>query len=143
MVPTIYPEENVVSPLDQAALNDTPERNEKIQDMQLKKITIQNLQSRLNRLYQILARPQIINLRGFEDLQLQSVSHSDIKQRVNILFFEANIPSYWKTKTKWTHPTQKKTDVHITFLNHFVKERAQELLLNFLQHKYNKIIYID
>lgn len=108
MVPTIYPEENVVSPLDQAALNDTPERNEKIQDMQLKKITIQNLQSRLNRLYQILARPQIINLRGFEDLQLQSVSHSDIKQRVNILFFEANIPSYWKTKTKWTHPTQKK-----------------------------------
>ena len=113
------------------------------EDKQTIKRTIHELQSRLNHLYQLIARLQVITVRRFENLQLQSVSHSDIKQRVNMLFFEAHIPNSWKTKVKWTHPTQTKTDVHITFLNYFVKERAHELLLDFFQHHYKKIIYID
>ena len=105
-------------------------------------ITLEQLQSRLNHLYQLLANPQIINLHGFEQLLLKSVSH-DIKQRVNTLFFEAHIPSNWKIKTNWSHPSEKQIVVHITLLNYIVKERVKEMLLNYFENNYNRVLYVD
>ncbi len=103
---------------------------------------LRELQTQLNNLYQLVAKPQIINLYGFEHLNLQSVSH-DIKQRVDTLFFEAHIPIKWKLKVKWTQTLNNKTVVHITMLNYFVKEEVKKMLLNFLEHEYKNIIYID
>lgn len=103
---------------------------------------LSELQSRLSHLYQLLVKPQIIHLHGFESLQVKNVSHN-IKQHVNILYFEAHIPCNWKVKIKWTHPTHTKTDVHITLLNYFVKERVKELLLEYFKNEYNPVIYLD
>jgi len=141
MIPTCSEEGEFVLPLGQETIIKPHQTT--TQDVKTMKLTVHELQLRLNHLYQLLARPNTITLHKFDNLQLQSVSHSDIKQRVNILFFEAKIPGNWKTKVKWTHPTPTKTDVHITFLNYFVKERALELLLNFFQNNYNKIVYTD
>jgi hypothetical protein len=104
--------------------------------------TIQNLQSRLNHLHQLLAEPQRIHLHGFEFLRLNSVAH-DIKQRVDTLFFEAHIPCKWKLNVEWNYPSPTKIDVHITLLNYIVKERVKELLVDFLKNDYNNIIYDD
>ena len=104
--------------------------------------TMQNLQSRLNQLHQLLAEPQKIHLHGFEFLRLKSVSH-DIKQRVDTLFFEAHIPSKWKLNVEWNYPSPTKIDVHITLLNYIVKERVKELLLDYLNNNYSNIIYVD
>jgi hypothetical protein len=100
------------------------------------------LRSRLNHLYTLLTNPQIIHLRDFEHLQLKSVSH-DIKQRVQTLFFEANIPINWISQVKWTHPSATKIDVHITLLNYIVKEKVKEMLLDYFKNQYNNTIYID
>jgi hypothetical protein len=104
--------------------------------------TMQNLQSRLNHLHQLLAEPQKIHLHGFEFLQLRSVSH-DIKQRVDTLFFEAHIPSKWKVNVEWNYPSPTKIDVHITLLNYIVKARVKELLLVYFNNDYNNVIYVD
>lgn len=104
--------------------------------------TLKKLQARLHHLYQLLAKPQIIHLRGFEHLQLKNVSH-DIRHRVDTLFFDANIPVNWKTNVKWTHPSATKIDVHITFMNYVVKEKVKEILLDYFVKYYNHIIYID
>lgn len=105
-------------------------------------LSVCELQSRLSHLYQLLVKPQIIHLRGFESLKVKHVSHN-IRQRVNILFFDAHIPCNWIVKIKWTHPTHTKTDVHITLLNYFVKERVKELLLEYFKNEYNPVIYLD
>jgi hypothetical protein len=104
--------------------------------------TLQNLQSRLDHLHGLLAKPQIIHLRGFEFLLLKSVAHN-IQQRVDTLFFEAHIPCNWKLNVTWNHPSHTKTDVHITLLNYYVKERVKELLLDYFINHYNNVIYID
>jgi hypothetical protein len=104
--------------------------------------TMQNLQSRLNQLHQLLAEPQKIHIHGFEFLCLKSLSH-DIKQRVDTLFFEAHIPSKWKQNIEWNYPSPTKIDVHITLLNYIVKERIKELLLDYLNNNYTNIIYVD
>ena len=104
--------------------------------------TMQNLQSRLNQLHQLLAEPQKIHLHRFEFLRLKSVSH-DIKQRVDTLFFEAHIPSKWKLNVEWNYPSPTKIDVHITLLNYIVKERIKDLLLDYLNNNYSNIIYVD
>lgn len=103
---------------------------------------IQKLQSRLNNLHQLLTKPHIINLHGFEHLQLKSVSHN-IKQSVDILFFEAHIPNNWKVKVKWTYSSTMKIIVSITLLNYIVKEKVKEMLLTHLEHNYNSTIYTD
>ena len=104
--------------------------------------TMQNLQSRLNQLHQLLAEPQKIHLHGFEFLRLKSVSHN-IKQRVDTLFFEAHIPSKWKLNVEWNYTSPTKIDVHITLLNYIVKERIKDLLLDYLNNNYSNIIYVD
>jgi hypothetical protein len=104
--------------------------------------TIQNLQSRLNHLYNLLVEPPTIHLRGYEFLRLKSVTH-DIKQGVNTLFFEAHVPSNWKLNIRWTYSSHTKIDVHITLLNYYVKERVKELLRNYFLNTYNSIIYVD
>jgi hypothetical protein len=104
--------------------------------------TLQNLQSRLDHLHGLIAKPQIIHLRGFEFLLLKNVAHN-IQQRVDTLFFEAHIPSNWKLNVTWNHPFPTKTDVHITLLNYIVKERVNELLLDYFNNNYNNIIYSE
>jgi hypothetical protein len=104
--------------------------------------TIYDLQSRLGHLHDLLTQPQKIHLRGFELLKLKSIAHT-VQQRVDTLFFEANIPCNWKINVRWNTTTHSKTDVHITLLNYIVKERVKELLLDYFSHNYNNIIYID
>jgi len=104
--------------------------------------TFTELQSRLNHLNQLLTKPQILHLHGFEKLLLKSVSHS-IKHQVNTLFFEAHIPINWTIRTKWSHLSENQIVVHLTLLNYIVKERVKELLVDFLKNDYNNIIYDD
>jgi hypothetical protein len=115
---------------------------EATEENRTKNHTIQDLQSRLQYIHKLLTEPQIIHLRGFEFLQLKSVSH-DIKQRVDTLFFEAHIPCSWKTNVQWNRPSHAKINVHITLLNYIVKERVKEQLVNYFNNNYNNIIYID
>lgn len=62
---------------------------------------------------------------------------------MDTLYFEAHIPIKWKLKVKWTRTLNNKTVVHITMLSYFVKEEIKKMLLNFLEHEYKNIIYID
>jgi hypothetical protein len=124
------------SPFDQASSKPSDENTEN------KNYTIKNLQLRLNHLHSLLAKPQMIHLRGFEFLKFKSVSH-DVKQCVDTLFFEANIPCNWKINVQWNYPSDSKIDVHITFINYIVKERVKELLVNFFDNNYKNIIYVD
>jgi hypothetical protein len=81
-------------------------------------------QSSLGHLHDLLTRPQIIHLHGFEFLKLKNVAHT-IQQCVISLFFEAHIPCNWKINVRWNHPSHSNTDVHITLLNYIVKERVK------------------
>jgi hypothetical protein len=103
---------------------------------------VHDLQLRLDHLHDLLTRPQIIHLHGFEFIKLKSVAHN-IQQRVNTLFFEAHIPINWKINVKWNLFSHTKIDVHITLLNYIVKERVKELLLDYLSYYYNNNIYIE
>ena len=119
------------------------EKEERKKNTKTINYTIYDLQSRLGHLHDLLTQPQKIHLRGFELLKLKSIAHT-VQQRVDTLFFEANIPCNWKINVRWNTTTHSKTDVHITLLNYIVKERVKELLSDYFNScNYDKTVYID
>lgn len=96
-----------------------------------------------NELDQIQAQitsPQILDIVGLEHIKLDC-RVTDYKDRVDTLFFQADIPLYWILSVD---QDLKNTNViHVTLLNYFVKEKVKTKLLRYLQNTYKNSVVLQ
>lgn len=88
---------------------------------------IHQLQRNIEKLYNIIGKPQIIEIKNFNQL-LKPTGAFSIEDQVTKLFFDACIPTSWKTNVKPNfNPSCNKIDsVSITMVNYCVKEKTKE-----------------
>jgi len=94
-----------------------------------------------------LLQPQIITIYNFHNLKVNTAV-TTVKDKVNSLFFDANIPYNWKIMVTWIDkPHQSNTNdvesVTVTMINHHVKSKTIELLNNYFSKVYDNTIYIN
>jgi hypothetical protein len=116
-----------------------------IEKQNLHQETIQALEFRLEHLYFMIAQPQIIHIYNFDELVLRN-HVTNIKDRVETLFFEAHIPNHWKMNVTWTI---RESDflpdiiiVHITLISYLVKMKTKQILCKYLENNYNNTVYL-
>lgn len=86
-----------------------------------------------------ITSPQILDIIGLEHIKLDC-KVTNYKDKVDTLFFEADIPLYWILFV------DKKPDnsiIHVTLLNYFVKEKVKTKLLQYLQNTYKNSIIVQ
>jgi len=115
----------------------------KIQNSQQE--TIDLLELRLEHLYFRVVQSQIINIVNFEELKLKN-QVTTINDRVDTLFFEADIPNHWKFNVTWTETNTNEPKVmiivNIHLISYLVKMKTKQLLSNYLTNNYENIVYI-
>ena len=103
------------------------------------------LQSKMENVYEMIGKPQIIEIRNFDHL-IKPTGAFSIEDQVNTLFFNACIPTNWKTSIDYKFDANstcnKVNSVSITLLNYCVKEKTKELLNKYFKDHYSNIIYI-
>jgi hypothetical protein len=82
-------------------------------------------------------QPQIIKFAGLEDLHL-NCKVDEYKDKIDTLFFSANIPLYWILDIDIKISPDDKVFCHVTMLNYFVKEKTLEKLQYYFENQYLK-----
>jgi hypothetical protein len=82
-------------------------------------------------------QPQIIKFAGLEDLHL-NCKVDEYKDKIDTLFFSANIPLYWILDIDIKISPDDKVSCHVTMLNYFVKEKTLEKLQYYFENQYLK-----
>lgn len=87
--------------------------------------------------------PQIIVIAGLEHIKFNChVSHS--KDKIDTLFFEANIPLYWILHvTDVVNENNVIDGIHVTLLNFYVKEATKRKLTCYLRNTFNNLISLN
>ncbi len=111
-----------------------------IKSIQSHQEQISKLQEQIDKLYEIAGKPQIIEIKNFDQL-IKPTGVVSIEDQVNRLFFDAFIPTTWKLNVE-LKSNNINDCVSITLLNFYVKERTKELLNTYFNHHYSNIIYI-
>jgi len=101
------------------------------------------LNSKVDKIYELVTKPQDIVITNFDQL-IKPTGVFTVEDQINKLFFDAVIPVTWKSSIKCRlDPTSNKVDtVTITMINHWVKERAKDLLNKYFKNHYSNIIDI-
>ena len=109
------------------------------------------LQAQLNNLESLILKPQIIEIIGFHHIKLKYII-VEYKDKLDSLFFEADIPLYWIIDSKYDIITTISDDQHnntnvavvyVTMLNYHVKKETIKRLNTFFDTKYENIVYIS
>lgn len=91
---------------------------------------IEDLQAKLD-------KPQIITLIGLDYIKL-NCPVQEYKDKIDTLFFTADIPLYWILNVDIKISSTKTVTADITLINYYVKEKVKEKLQNFFLNCYNK-----
>jgi uncharacterized protein with von Willebrand factor type A (vWA) domain len=121
----------------------TKETEQKKEEEESMEEYIRNLVNRIASLETFVNSSSIFTILNFDALMLQS-SASNVNDKLNTLFYEANIPLIWKISAEWIKDDNLIVNtVHVTMLNSFVKEKAKALLSLYFSTVYNNTVYKD
>lgn len=105
--------------------------------------TLCSLLQELETLHRKISTPQTINIVGLDNIQFNHYVCNS-KDKIDTLFFEADIPLYWILHVEETLPECKKSVsvIHVTLINYYVKEKTKDKLTWYLTKTYkNRITF--
>lgn len=104
---------------------------------------ISKMLNELEILHTRILLPQILVIAGLEHIKFNChVSHS--KDRIDTLFFEANIPLYWILHvTDVVNENNVINGIHVTLLNFYVKEATKRKLTCYLRNTFKNLISLN